>query len=137
MTEETRGILIEPDEVPPAEMPSSSDSRHNLVSASTTAANPTVLVIIATVPETIMSFLIDQIRFLTENGFEVHTITSPGLNQMPGSDALNSVRHEIPMTALHEPVRRLRSPSSNSCASSANFAPPSSRRARPKPGCWA
>lgn len=103
MTDETRGILIEPDEIPPAEMPFSSDSRHNLVSASTTAANPTVLVIIATVPETIMSFLIDQIRFLTENGFEVHTITSPGLNQMPGSNALNSVRHEIPMTRSMSP----------------------------------
>lgn len=104
MTDETREILIEPDEITPPELPSSAARRSKLASASTAATTPTVLVIIATVPETIMSFLIEQIRFLTEHGFEVHTITSPGLNEMPGSDALNSVRHEIPMTRSISPI---------------------------------
>jgi glycosyltransferase involved in cell wall biosynthesis len=107
MTEDTRGLLIEPDEVPAIEQPSSASRRAARSTASTTTGNPTMLVIIATVPETIMSFLIEQIRFLTAHGFEVHTITSPGIEQMPGNGALNSVRHEVPMTRAISPLADL------------------------------
>lgn len=107
MTDETRGLLIEPNEVPAIERPSSAYRRDTRSTTTTTTGNPTVLVIIATVPETILSFLIEQIRFLTGHGFEVHTITSPGMEQMPGNDALNSVRHEVAMTRAISPIADL------------------------------
>lgn len=107
MIEETRGLLVEPNEVPAAEQASSVYRKETRSTTSTTAGNPAVLVIIATVPETIMSFLIEQIRFLTAHGFEVHTITSPGIEQMPGNDALNSVRHEVAMTRAISPIADL------------------------------
>ena len=107
MTEETRGLLIEPDDVPVTEQSGSAYRRETRSKSGTTTGNPTVLVIIATVPETIMSFLIEQIRFLTAHGFEVHTITSPGIDQMPGNGALNSVRHEVAMTRAISPIADL------------------------------
>jgi glycosyltransferase involved in cell wall biosynthesis len=107
MTEETRGLLAEPDEVAATEQPSSAYRKETRSTTSTITGNPTVLVIIATVPETIMSFLVEQIRFLTAHGFEVHTITSPGIEQMPGNDALNSVRHEVAMTRAISPIADL------------------------------
>jgi glycosyltransferase involved in cell wall biosynthesis len=107
MTDQTRGLLIESGEIPATDMPSSSGNRNNHSSTRTTNGSPMVLVIIATVPETIMSFLIDQIRFLTAHDFEVHTVTSPGIDEMPGSVALNSVRHEVAMTRTFSPVADL------------------------------
>jgi glycosyltransferase involved in cell wall biosynthesis len=107
MTEETRGLLIESGEFLPGEMPSPADAKANRNMARTTTANPTLLVIIATVPETIMSFLVDQIQFLTAHDFEVHTITSPGMDKMPGNEALNSVRHEVAMTRAINPFADL------------------------------
>ncbi len=59
---------------------------------------PTKLVIIATVPETLVAFMSHQVEVLNTCGFEVHTITSPGLEQFPGNQKLNSIRHEIAMT---------------------------------------
>src|ERR1700733_13694159 len=70
--------------------------------------SPVRLVIIATVPETIMSFLIGQIRFLTTEGFEIHTITSPGIEAMPGHGELVSIRHEVAMTRAINPFADLK-----------------------------
>ena len=70
--------------------------------------SPVKLVMIATVPETIMSFLIDQIRFLTSEGFEIHTITSPGIEEMPGHSELASIRHEVAMTRAINPFADLK-----------------------------
>lgn len=83
---------------------SPSDQKKVRTTAQSPAATPIKLAVIATVPETILSFMVDQIRFLTENGFEVHTITSPGMSNMPGNERLNSIRHEIPMKRTIKPL---------------------------------
>jgi glycosyltransferase involved in cell wall biosynthesis len=69
---------------------------------------PVKLVIIATVPETVMSFLVEQIRFLTGEGFEVHVITSPGLTEFPGSHELTSIQHEVVLTRAISPFADLK-----------------------------
>ncbi len=70
--------------------------------------SPVKLVIIATVPETIMSFLIGQIRFLGAEGFEIHTVTSPGIEEMPGHSELVSIGHEVAMTRAINPFADLK-----------------------------
>jgi len=75
----------------------------------TSFSGSTRLVIIATVPETVMSFLVDQIRFLTTEGFEVHVITSPGLENFPGHRELVSARHDVSMTRAIDPIADLKS----------------------------
>jgi glycosyltransferase involved in cell wall biosynthesis len=62
-------------------------------------------VIIATVPETLVAFMSHQIQLLNSHGFEVHTITSPGLDNFQSSQELNGIRHEVAMNRGMTPVR--------------------------------
>jgi glycosyltransferase involved in cell wall biosynthesis len=92
----------------PTEMTSSISAQTGGTSEHAVIPSRVKLVIIATVPETIMSFLVGQIRFLTPEGFEIHTITSPGIEEMPGHSELASIRHEVAMTRAVKPSADLK-----------------------------
>ncbi len=62
------------------------------------------IVLIATAPEAIVIFLSEQIRLLIAHGYEVHTISSPGVERLAGYPALESDHHEI---AMRRPMRPL------------------------------
>jgi glycosyltransferase involved in cell wall biosynthesis len=63
---------------------------------------PIRIVLITTAPEAITGFLSEQIRLLTAAGYEVHTISSPGMALLPGSERLESQHHE---TMMRRPIR--------------------------------
>jgi glycosyltransferase involved in cell wall biosynthesis len=62
------------------------------------------IVLIATAPEAIVVFLSEQIRLLIAKGYEVHTISSPGVERMVGFPSLESYHHEI---VMRRPMRPL------------------------------
>ena len=61
------------------------------------------VVIIATAPEAVVAFLSRQITFLLGQGFDVYTITSPGIQQLLGQNKLDGVMHEVPMVRTISP----------------------------------
>jgi glycosyltransferase involved in cell wall biosynthesis len=63
---------------------------------------PIRIVLISTAPEAIISFLTEQIRSLAARGYEVHTISSPGIERFPGHENLESYHHE---TLMRRPMR--------------------------------
>lgn len=67
----------------------------------------------ATVPETVHAFMSEQANFLSQNGWQVHIVTSPGprpAKLQRGSVELNEVvLHEIPMERNPAPFKDLRS----------------------------
>lgn len=65
------------------------------------------IAIIATAPEAVVAFLSRQITFLSGQGFEVYTITSPGIQQLPGHIELDSVIHEVAMARTINPFSDL------------------------------
>jgi glycosyltransferase involved in cell wall biosynthesis len=65
---------------------------------------PIRIALITTAPEAIISFLGEQIRLLAARGYEVHTISSPGLERFPGHENLESHHHETTMRRPMRPV---------------------------------
>jgi glycosyltransferase involved in cell wall biosynthesis len=65
---------------------------------------PTRFLLMATAPQAVVLFLTRQIFFLVSNGFEVHTIASPGIECVPGHTPLPSTHHSLPMERTIHPI---------------------------------
>jgi glycosyltransferase involved in cell wall biosynthesis len=61
----------------------------------------------ATAPQAVVLFLTQQISFLVSKGFEVHTIASPGIENVPGDTRLSSTHHSLPMKRTIHPFADL------------------------------
>src|ERR1700716_2877671 len=59
---------------------------------------------ITTVPESLSYFLSQQVRTLAERGYEVHTISSPGIAQFTANGHLQSIHHEVKMRRTMRPA---------------------------------
>ena len=73
----------------------------------TAAGTPMRLIVVTTVPETLAAFFPSQLRSFAQEGFEVHAVSSPGLDleeigQIPGVTV-----HAIPMERKPHPARDL------------------------------
>ncbi len=66
-----------------------------------------VLLRIATVPISINILLRDQLKFMRENGFEVHTATAAGADSLEFVEREGVVHHSIPMTRVISPLQDL------------------------------
>jgi glycosyltransferase involved in cell wall biosynthesis len=62
------------------------------------------IVLMATAPEALVIFLSEQIRLLVAKGYEVHTISSPGVERLVGYPSLESCHHEIVMRRNMRPL---------------------------------
>ena len=65
------------------------------------------LVVITTVPETLAAFFPSQLRALAQEGFEVHAVSSPGLDLVEIGKIPGVTVHAIPMERKPHPVRDL------------------------------
>lgn len=77
-------------------------------SPATAKTRPTKFLLMATAPQAVVLFLTRQISFLVSNGFEVHTIASPGIEDVPGHTTLPSTHHSLPMKRTIHPLADLR-----------------------------
>jgi glycosyltransferase involved in cell wall biosynthesis len=77
-------------------------------SPATAKTRPTKVLLMATAPQAVVLFLTRQISFLVSNGFEVHTIASPGIEDVPGHTTLPSTHHSLPMKRTIHPLADLR-----------------------------
>jgi glycosyltransferase involved in cell wall biosynthesis len=59
---------------------------------------------ITTVPESLSYFLSQQVRTLAAQGYEVHTISSPGIDQFTANGELQSIHHEVKMRRTMRPA---------------------------------
>lgn len=62
------------------------------------------IVFIATVPEVLFYFVSQQIRTLAGQGCEVHTISSPGIEQFTANGDLGSIHHEVRIRRTMRPA---------------------------------
>jgi glycosyltransferase involved in cell wall biosynthesis len=62
-----------------------------------------------TAPEALAYFLSEQIRLLAAQGYEVHSVSSPGLDEVTGGRSLDSAHHQIPMRRTISPIKDLQS----------------------------
>ena len=61
----------------------------------------------ATAPQAVVLFLTKQISHLVANGFEVHTVASTGIEDVPGYTTLPGTHHPLPMRRTIHPIADL------------------------------
>lgn len=71
------------------------------------AATPLRLMVITTVPETLAVFFPSQLRSLAQEGFEVHAVSSPGLDLAEIGKIPGVTVHAIPMERKPHPAHDL------------------------------
>jgi len=62
----------------------------------------------ATAPQAVVLFLTRQVSFLVSNGFEVHTLAAPGIENVPGHTPLPCTHHSLPMKRTIHPLDDVR-----------------------------
>lgn len=69
--------------------------------------DPFRVVLMTTAPEALCSFLSTQIQLLSVQGYEVHSISSPGLHEVAAGRVLDSTHHEVRMRRTISPLKDL------------------------------
>jgi len=67
------------------------------------AKRPVRFLMMATAPQAVALFLTKQIAFLKTRGYEIHTLASPGLEEVPQAGVVESVHHEVAMQRTIHP----------------------------------